>query len=58
MTEQFEVLETITMYNNTRTIYLSYTNTNGIIFFLDSLGKVNCLDPCGEKQLTEVHDLQ
>ena len=36
----------------------SGTNSDGVIFFLDLNGKVKCFDPFGEKQVTEIQDLE
>ena len=58
MTQQCEVLDTITIDHEIDWCDGSFTNKDGMIFLLDYDGKVKCFDPFGEKQLKEIQDLQ
>ena len=59
MNKQYDVLDTITIDREfDASIQSSYTNTDGMIFLIMNNGKVLCFDPFGEKQPTEIQDLQ
>ena len=57
MNTQCEVLDTITTDIRFDHCQQKFTNKQGRIFLLDSLGKVYCFNPFGEKQPREVKDL-
>ena len=57
MNKQCDVLDTITIYF-ANGFEQSFTNKDGMIFLLTENGEVKCFDPFGEKQLTQIQDLQ
>ena len=57
MTTQCEVLDTITTDTGLMVHSKGFANAEGMIYILSSSGKVYCFDPFGEKQLTELQNL-
>ena len=57
MTKQCEVLDTITIDHMIWWCYESCTNKDGMIFLMYRDDNMKCFDPFGEKQLTEIKDM-
>jgi len=58
VTGKHELLDTNSTCEFQRVGFQGFVNKEGIIFLLDGHGKVLRIDPFGEKQLTEPHNLE
>ena len=55
MSRQCEILDTATTDLYPKEVEQSFTNTEGIIFFMDLSGGVYSFDPLGTKQMIQIH---